>query len=302
MRLDGSPSLSGVKDPGDILPSHFSKSYSSLVEFLELYSSFLYDTAISPTELQGFLEDESWWDRRDDLFSSSEERTFFKIKDLQKIRDVIGFEQKSVELTEQKSLINGVTRIQSLDGLLIGDSDSRIVETDAYAEAHLYSWLSDKGLTPVDSEVRVSSFDVPSFIKLARHIFKIRGSMECARVFFEAMYGGAVFVYLPREDISSLDSNMVLDGKNFLRDDSYYDEFTYVINLVGSNYEALGGNYFKLWKERFHPGGFNCVLNVYTEEEWLIVSGTLDLPEKISAWKQFFEGPFSLTMRNLGNV
>ena len=297
MRLDGSPSLSGVKTPDEILPSHFSKSYPLLVEFLEIYSSFLYERGLQPHEVQEFITDESWWTRKNDVFSSPEERLFYKISDLQETRKLVGFEQNNVQLVEQKSLLGGLASIRSLDGLILGSSDSREIDADDKQEYHLQSWLSDKGLVV---ENAVGSFDIASFVKLARHIFKIRGSLECARIFFEAMYGGRVITYLPREDISALDSNMVLDGINFLRDDSYYDEFTYEINLIGSKYKTLGQKYFDLWKERFHPGGFKCVFNVYTDEEWLIVSGALSLPEKIGVWKQFFEGPFALTMRKLG--
>ncbi|ARK07987.1 hypothetical protein phiA829_167 [Aeromonas phage phiA8-29] len=297
MRLDGSPSLSGVRSPDEILPSHFSKSYPQLVEFLEIYSSFLYDKSLQPHEVQEFISDESWWDKRNNVFSSPEERLFYKIRDLQETRKLFGFEQNNVQLVEQKSLLGGLTNIRSLDGLILGSSDSREIDADDKQEIHLQSWLSDKGLTV---EETIDSFDIASFVKLARHIFKIRGSMECARIFFEAMYGGRVISYLPRVDISALDSNMVLDGTNYLRDDSYYDEFTYEINLIGSKYRMLGQKYFDLWKERFHPGGFKCVFNVYTDEEWLIVSGALGLPEKIGVWKQFFEGPFALTMRKLG--
>lgn len=299
MRLDGAPSLPGVKSPDEILPAHFSKSYPLLVEFLELYSSFLYDRALAPHEVQGFLDDESWWDRKDDFFNSPEERAFFKIKDLQEMRALFGFEQNNNELVESKSLLGGMSNIQTLDGLMLGSSDGRSMQADRKDEAQLSAWLSDKGLN-IDSAV--DSFDTASFIKLARHIFKIRGSMECARIFFEAMYGGSVITHLPRNEISALDSNMILDGLNYLRDDVYYDEFTYVINLIGSKYNTLGSKFFDLWKERFHPGGFRCVFNVYTEDEWLIVSGALSLPEKIGVWKQFFEGPFALTMGNLGYV
>lgn len=298
MRLDGTASLSGVKSPGDILPSHFSRSYPLLVEFLELYSSFLYDGSLQQHEVQGLLDDESWWPRRDDTFSSPEERLFYKIQDLQKVRKIFGFEQNNVNLVEEKSLLGGLTQIRSLDGMILGSSDNREMGADYKEEAHLQSWLKDKGLAIKSS---VGGFDISSFVKLARHIFKIRGSMECARIFFESMYGGRVITHLPREEISALDSNMVLDGVNFLRDDIYYDEFTYVINLIGSKYNTLGSKYFDLWKNRFHPGGFRCVFNVYTEEEWLIISGALSLPEKIGVWKQFFEGPFALTMRNLSN-
>lgn len=298
MRLDGSPSLSGVKNPGEILPSHFSNSYPLLVEFLELYSSFLYNENMTPYEVQAFLDDESWWDRRDEVFSTPEERFFYKIVDLQKTRRFFGLERNNVELIERKSLFGGVDNIQTLDGLMLVSSDGREIRASVKQEAHLQSWLNDKGLAIEDAP---NTFDTASFIKLARHIFKIRGSLECARIFFEAMYGGRVETHLPRVEISALDDNMVLDGKNFLRDDVYYDEFTYVINLIGSKYSLLGPKYFDLWKERFHPGGFRCVFNVYTEEEWLVISGAFSLPEKIGVWKQFFEGPFALTMGNLSN-
>lgn len=294
MRLDGGPSLYGARDPGDILAPHFQKFYPLLVEFLEAFSSTLNDQVLTPQQVQALINDESWWSRRNDVFLTPSDRLFQKITDLREFCLFKGMNQLTNKLIERKSLHRSTNTLETIDDLNLFSSDDRELSAQELNE-HVSMWLRDMGLELLGS----NHFDEILFIKLSKHLFKIRGSMECAKIFFESMYGGSVDIFLPRTQISALDDNMVLDGTTKLRDDSYYDEFTYVVNLIGSDYTNIGDKYFKLWKERFHPGGFKCVFNVYTEDEWLIVKDALSLPEKIGVWKQFFEGKFSEIFTNL---
>jgi len=301
MRLDGGVSHVGVKDASEILPKHFTGSYSSLVEFLQYYIDMLYKTELTTNQVQSFMEDETWWSRKDDVFGSSEERLYNKVKDFQQFRKNFGVADQTTNMIDDKNLQRQAFRLETLDGYLLSTSDDRSVGVVKRNDFHEEAWLKDKGFSNPslfkDSEVKA---DPATIVKLARHLYKIRGSAECARIFFEALYGGKVYVTFPRESISRLDDNFTLDGVNKLRDDIEYDEFTYVINLVASKYEKIGDKFFQLWNQRFHPGGFRCILRVYTEYEWLITSDNLtDLPNYVTVWKQFFEGTFSETMHRL---
>lgn len=301
MKLDGTPSLSGLKDPANVLPPHFAKFYPNLVEFLELYTSSLYSSRLSSTQLQLLMDDESWWDKKDYPFSSTEERFLTKILDLQKFREHYGTSSNSVNLIEDKSLERSWSGLETLDGFTIETSDDRGPQFEKSNEFHIKSWLVDKGLVEVtDLDKFNVGPDLNLMVKLSKHLFKIRGSMECARIFFEAMYGGTVYVQFPRERVSRLDDNFILDGDNVLRDDYEFDEFTYVVNLVGSQYNQIGDQFVKLWLRAFHAGGFRCIIRVYTEIEWSLVVGDADkFPNLINIWKEFFQGPFTITMRDL---
>jgi hypothetical protein len=302
MRLDGNPSLSGVKDPASILPAHFSKFYPNLVEFLEAYVNSLYDWKLLPDQLQLLMDDESWWDKKDYPFADANIRLFTKIADLQKFREHYGISVSPTRLIEDKSLEREWVGLETLDGYVLGttetDTSSREVQFQQCNDFHIRSWLKDKGLVELaDLDEYTVGPDLNLMIKIARHLFKIRGSIQCAKIFFEAVYGGKVYYELPRLKISRLDDNFVLDGDNFLRDDYEYDEFTYVINLVGSKYGQIGEQYVNLWLRAFHPGGFRCIVRVYSDLEWSLMAGDYSkLPSFIDIWKEFFEGPFATTM------
>ena len=126
--------------------------------------------------------------------------------------------------------------------------------------------------------------------------------MQCAKVYFEAMYGGEVVITFPRDKIATLDDNFVLDDAVVLRDDLEYDEFTYVVNLIGSNYSENGRKFVDMYLRVFHAAGFRCLIRVYSNIEWSLILGEADrYPSYIETWKQFFEGKFALTMRGLEN-
>lgn len=303
MRLDGGTSVSGMRDVADMLPPHFTNSYPYLVEFLEAYVTNLYSSRLGPEQLSLFLSDESWWDKSNYQFDSPEDRQFQKIVDLQKFRERFGISSGPVNLIENKSLERPKVGIDLLDGYVLSSSDDFTFEVSDESQFHIKSWLKDKGLDSLsDLSERDISLDLNLFIKLARHLYKIRGSMECARIFFESVYGGSVYTEFPRDKISTLDDNFVLDGTNFLRDDLEYDEFSYVVNLVGSKYNEIGSKYVDLWLEAFHPAGFRCLFRTYTDIEWSLVSGNAErFPSLINVWKEFFEGPFAQTMIGIQN-
>lgn len=301
MRLDGDKSQSGVRDPANVLPKHFASSYPNLVEFLEAYVDTLYKRGLRPDQVQAFMDDESWWNGKDSVYSSPEERLYYKTLALREERNRIGFQQSAVQLIEEKSLVRTFSGLQTLDNFILGTSDERDLAVPDENAYHLQSWLEDKGLGAMGSSP--IGTDLATIIKLAKHLFKVRGSLFCAKVFFEATYGGTVYPVLPRNQISALDNNFILDGESRLRDDYEFDEFTYVINLVGSKYDLLGDKFFKVWKDNFHPGGFRCIFRVYSEYEWIIVSReAMRLPALIEVWKDFFEGPFAIAMRGIENV
>lgn len=301
MRLDGDRSQSGARDPANVLPKHFASSYPNLVEFLEAYVDTLYKRGIRPDQVQAFLNDESWWAGKDATYSSPEERLYYKTLALQKERARFGFQQDAVEIIEDKSLFRGFSGLQTLDNFILGTFDGRELTVPQENSFHIQSWLGDKGLGSMGASPMGA--DLETIIKLAKHLFRVRGSLFCAKVFFEAVYGGTVYPVLPRHQISALDNNFVLDGETRLRDDYEFDEFTYVINLVGSKYDTSGDKFFRIWKDKFHPGGFRCIFRVYSEYEWIIVSNdAMKLPPMIEVWKEFFEGPFAIAMRGIDNV
>lgn len=303
MRLDGGTSKSGVNDPEFIFPEHFSKYYPNLVEFFEIYVNSLYSSDISSGQLTEMWTNESWWNRSGEVFISLEERNISKAAGLVAFRANYGISNRVVNLIEDKTLERDWVGLSTIDGFSFISSDVKSPEFRKDNYFHIKNWLQGKGLTEL-AEVSNDGFrcDMELFIKISRNLFKMRGSMQCAKVYFEALYGGNAVITFPRDKISTLDDNFEPDGTVVLRDDLEFDEFTYVVNLVGSNYSKLGDKFVDMYLRVFHAAGFRCLIKVYSDIEWSLVSGEADrFPDYIETWKQFFEGKFAVTMRGLEN-
>lgn len=302
MRLDGGVTPSGTNDADYYLPRFFKSEYPDLVQYLDSYFDSLYKSSLTPEQIEVLLEDESWWDGRDLEYPSEAIRMLEKVKALDSYRKKnFGVYERVMNVLDGKILSRSVSELLSLDSFTLQTSDDYGLSSKDEDNTPLYQWLMEKNLIEIanapSEDIRV---DLVNLIKVARHLFKIRGTTECARIFLSAMYGGEVHVELPRLKIATLDDNFTLDEGIKLRDDFEYDEFTYIVNLVDSDYFKIGPKYFELYKRVFHASGFRCLFRVYTKEEWLLVSGEyLNQPEMIRVWEQFFNNEFASIMRGI---
>lgn len=303
MRLDGGVTPSGTNDADSYLPAFFRSEYPELVEYLDLYIDSLYKSSLTPDQVRHLLEDESWWVGSTENYESPESRQLAKIKALNEYRlKNFGVQTKTVDLLDNKTLKRKENILTSLDELFLLSSDGRRMKAKDEENHPLKQWLLEKNLVEISQSLDTDNvpLDLINLIKLSRHLFKIRGTTECAKLFLSSMYSGDVYITLPRNKIATLDDNFTLDLDVKLRDDFVYDEFTYVINLVASEYFNIGPKYFDMYKRLFHASGFRCILRVYTLEEWLLVQGNyLNQPELIKVWEQFFNNEFASIMRGL---
>lgn len=303
MRLDGGVTQEGTHDADYYLPAFFRKEYPKLIEFLDAYIDSMYGSSVSPEQLQLFIEDESWWSGANLTYENNDIRNLEKIKAFDKYRlENFGIQEKVVDLLDNKILKRKQTVLQSLNSLFFESSDGQIILASDEDNLPIENWLRENNLTELADNIASDNFDFDtiSLIKMLTHLFKIKGTTECARVYFSIMYSGDVYIELPRDKIATLDDNFTLDSDIKLRDDYEYDEFTYIVNLVGSKYDTIGEKYIDMYKRVFHASGFRCTLKVYSTEEWLLKSGGyMNQPQLISVWKMFFNNEFANTIRGL---
>lgn len=299
MRLDGGTTPAGTQDADFYLPRYFFRQFPTLVQFLDLYLKSLYEKNLTPDQVMHFLEDESWWENRDRNYPNEDARLLQKIIDLDKLRrDRFGLLGQTTNLLDDKSLQRKSQKLNVLDNLILVDSDGKTLEIQDSETLPIKQWLETKGFTEIaESPISDIGFDLINFIKFSRHLLSIRGTMRCAEIFLGAVYNAQVEIELPRNQLAIIDDNFTLDGDIRIRDDVLYDEFTYVINLIGGDFSTIGRKYFEMYERIFHPAGFRVVLRVYTTEEWLIVSGGyVDLPSEVREWEQYFNNDFLPTM------
>ena len=302
MRLDGAPTPTGTHDAERYIPRFFIAQYPRLVELLDLYLDATYGGRLTPDQVQYFIDNEDWWPDRNNTFEDTFTRLKAKAQALDVYRrELLGQQEKLVGIIDDKSLQRRDDLPRSLNDYALQGSDQIEILTKSEELLPFCSWLKEKNFDEIaNSQPGEIPVDLTTLIKVARHLYKIRGSTECAKVFLSAMYGAQVEIELPRLKIAALDDNFTLDTDIRLRDDVEYDEFTYIVNLIGGSFPTVGIKYFEMYKRLFHASGFRVILRVYTEEEWLIISGDyLDLPDGIGVWKRFFDNEFVPTMRGL---
>lgn len=303
MRLDGGATNAGTYDADHYLPAFFRKEYPKLIEFLDAYIDSVYGSSVSPEQLQLFMGDESWWDGADLTYENEDYRNLEKIKAFDKYRlSNYGVQEKVVDLLDNKTLKRKQTVLQSLNSLFLESSDGRTILASDEDNLPAETWLRENNLKELADNIssEVFDFDIISLIKVLSHLFKIKGTTECARIFFSIMYSGDVYIELPRNKIATLDDNFTLDSDIKLRDDYEYDEFTYIVNLVESKFDEIGTKYLEMYRRVFHASGFRCIVKTYSKEEWLIISGGYtNQPQLISVWKMFFNNEFANFVRSV---
>lgn len=271
MRLDGGVTPKGTNDAIHYLPKFFMSHYPELVEFMDLYLDSLYKGDLNPDQVKYFMEeDDSWWVNKDRVYDTPEDAKLQRAKDLEIYRrNHFGLHEKTAELLDNKSLQRQTSFLFDLSGLLLQDSGSLNLIAPRTDNLPLKQWLESKNFKELADTVEGDlNFDIINFIKFSRHLYKIKGSLACAKLLLETFYEATVVTELPRLKIAALDVNFTLDGDSRLRDDFVYDEFTYVVNLIGDKYFEIGDKYFNMYKRVFHPAGFRIILRPYTQAQW----------------------------------
>lgn len=271
MRLDSGITPAGTNDSIHYLPNFFMSHYPELVEFMDLYLDSLYKGDLSPDQVKYFMEeDDSWWVNKGREYATPDDAKLQRAKDLEIYRrNNFGLHEKTVELLDNKSLQRRTSLLFDLSGLLLSDNSSISLLAPRNENLPLKQWLESKNFKELAETLENDlNFDVINFIKFSRHLYKIKGSLACAKLLLETFYESAVVTELPRIKIATLDDNFTLDEDKKLRDDFVYDEFTYIVNLIGDKYFEIGDKYFEMYKRVFHPSGFRIILRVYTQSEW----------------------------------
>ncbi len=262
MRTDGVASGIGMKDASDILPRHYSKFYGTFVEFLQKFIDILYIENLDANTIAGYMEDESWWSDKDKTFTSPEKRQSAKIEAIIQQKGFHGIGAKAVEIVRSKTFEKKEFQLKSLDGFSLETSTERTLSTEEYDEAHYTAWLQTKGFLELKSLMDIPKhLDPILFVNTVKDLFRIRGTLACAKIFFSMMYECEASVFLPRKRLAKLDDNFSTDSLIKLRDDYFWDEYSYVVVLGdSSNYSKYGDRFLDIWNRYFHPLGFNCFL------------------------------------------
>ncbi|BAU40008.1 hypothetical protein [Ralstonia phage RSP15] len=255
------------------VPENYIQNYPRFVLFLEKYYEWM-------SRRSGFTEEETRIIENDAGFIVSDlakyiidnRHKFSGIKE-DWAKDYSLIEESNIKLPEaalDRMVSNyNVDRnfdfIESNDGYVIETADSEQLDAPYLDPQILQDWFDKLGFHYEVGARDTTVNDDILLIRLVKHIHSIKGTMHAMKLFFNIYFGEDIEIYLPKYEIAALDYNFVLDGNNTLRDDYYYNEFTYVIRTKRD--PALYKELFEsVYLKYFHPSGFKVFLEQQTQE------------------------------------
>uniref|UniRef100_A0AAU6W321 Baseplate wedge subunit n=1 Tax=Pseudomonas phage Cygsa01 TaxID=3138529 RepID=A0AAU6W321_9VIRU len=274
------------------LPAHFREQYPAFIAFMKGYYRWLHRTDnVCPDELEALKEDPSWQSVDIDGFIRTGDQA------LAGQNPLLDKMQERPPGTELDLLADDYTMerrfedFETADGDDFQDEAGRSMESTRLNEKHIDEWftsfdfvkttdnlienygrLLDSTYVPfithdyknvvlarTGSGQRYRTLDNIRLLKVLKHIYAIRGTEKAAQLFFSIFFGEPVETFNPKESIMIADESMVLDGANSLRDDEFYNEFSYVI--LTNRDPAVYDFYFRtIFLKHFHPAGFKVYM------------------------------------------
>lgn len=124
-------------------------------------------------------------------------------------------------------------------------------------------WFYKLGFPQVAHNNLNGTYDQFSLIRSLKWIYSIKGTAQSIQLFFNIFFNETVTVSYPKSEIAIIDDNWIPDVYGNVRDDNYYNEYSYVItvaNPVSTYTETIDAIYNHL----IHPAGFTMFLEQVT--------------------------------------
>lgn len=263
------------------VPLYFLSEYPNFIKFMDIFYQWLYNQqGFTEEEISSYLQNSKDWLDPFTTDSPLEQLIDIKAKKSpgrqvkEHLEDhylVRGFEQMlglDTEITdsEGRPLFAECDRNTSIDNWYDSFGFQRTADK-SFQEFSRFATKNGQRLITADGDnfsvyvegTKRRTLDHTRWLKLLKHIYRIRGSKKAIELFFWIYFGCPIQIMYPKEEIGGLDANFDLDGTVGLRDDYYYDEFSYVIRVPGDA-KDFEGVFNKVFREHFHPAGFTVFL------------------------------------------
>jgi hypothetical protein len=146
-----------------------------------------------------------------------------------------------------------------INDVVFQTADGYDLETPKFNSDYISLWLARLGYDNSYLSRINSTFDQMLMIRNLKLIYSIKGTFSSIQLFFNMYFDENVTLYNPKFDIAVIDSNFQPDYLDYVRDDNYYNEYSYVIQVDRdpSYYtEQINNIYMKY----IHPSGFKMFL------------------------------------------
>lgn len=256
------------------LPEHYREDYPKFIEFIRTFYDWLYrNGGFSAEEVEQIKSEENWF--VDDV------QKYYATEDLRYIAkgDAHAEELAVIRASAQKppgkaaedfmsdySLDRVFSYFETADGDVFDTVDDRPLEAPKRNEAFIGKWLGALSFVDPTTVSGLDSVDKILLVRVIKYFYLVKGTAKAIELFFNifletpvSIADGTLEIYLPKRQIAVIDDNFVLDGRNQLRDDDYWNEYTYVIRIFDptNKAETLFNSFYKRY---IHPAGFKAIV------------------------------------------
>jgi len=246
------------------LPVRIQEKYPQFVTFLEKYYQWMYREA-------GFNQAEIDYVTNQQIWLATDVAKYLETGAIQ-YSGTATTNEALVEMSNQKHsgnwLDNAIPsyflerqfdKFTDVDDVIFQTADGYDLEAPKYDPNYIQLWLARLGYD-TDYITRINStFDQILLIKNLKLIYSIKGTFSSIQLFFNMYFNETVTLYNPKFDIAAIDNNFVLDGSNSIRDDNYYNEYSYVV-YVQNDPSVYTEQINNIYMKYIHPAGFKMFL------------------------------------------
>jgi hypothetical protein len=151
-------------------------------------------------------------------------------------------------------------------------ADDEILEPPVLNSELVTNAIAEKGGFYTSNVLGTNEMDLILCERLISHVASVKGTKTATNLFFLMFFGenltdnvaeGAEYIWYPKTQTISIDHDLDIDGTASMRDDAFYNEFTYVINTKHNRefYEPLFSN---IYMKYIHPSGFGVFIEPTT--------------------------------------
>lgn len=246
------------------LPKHYKEYYQRFIAFMQAYYDWLHrESGLTSGEVELLRSDTSWVKTDIDGFMNSGSIQNIGSSDVDAAiieKGNILAPGKEVDMQiPYRMLDNMFDSFISADESYFTTADGEVLESNDYSNDEVDNWLQTFGYSFDNDVSDLNPLDKLLLVRLLKYIYKIKGTKKSIELFFSMYFGETVEVYYPKFDVAVIDDNFILDDKKFIRDDYYYQEYSYVIRVQQdpSVYQQI---FDKVYMKHIHPSGFNVFL------------------------------------------
>ncbi len=248
------------------LPHHVLNDYPKFVAMLNKYYEWMYrKEGMSKEEIQDFRNDETkWLSRNVDKFIRTGSERFISVEGAKVAAETEISKYRapgalSDRFHAQYLLEREFDGFVTADGDFFFDQNETEFQSPYVLDDSIYSWAYKFNHRVVKDVDTLDTHDEILLLRIMKHLYATKGTKKCIELFFKIYFDEDITIYYPKFDICVIDDNFVLDHLKYIRDDSVYQEYSYVIYVKNdpSYYDRVMTD---IYLKNFHPSGFKVTL------------------------------------------